>query len=94
MALIERYRALVKPGGQLILIAPQEAGFATDPTHVEFLDFGRLRRIASQAGFEPSRWFSFPLPRWAGRLFTYNEFVLVGTKGEPVPPGHTREGTA
>lgn len=90
VGLLNRYRTLVKPGGQLILIAPQEAGFATDPTHVEFLDFGKLKTIASRAGFVPSRWFSFPLPRWAGRLFAYNEFVLVGTNSERVPPA-TRE---
>ena len=71
---------LLRPGGQLILITPQEAGFRSDATHVEFMDFPRLTRIAERLGFVPERAFSFPFPRWAGRLFTYNEFVVVSRK--------------
>jgi SAM-dependent methyltransferase len=79
-ALLQEYERLVRPGGALILIAPQEAGFKSDRTHVEMMDFVRLRRIAERVGFPPERAFSFPLPRWAGRFFTYNEFVVVGRK--------------
>jgi SAM-dependent methyltransferase len=78
IGLIRRCRPLVRPHGQLILMCPQEAGFASDPSHVEFMDFQRLAGIASRTGFPPERSFSFPFPRWAGRFFTYNEFVLVG----------------
>jgi hypothetical protein len=72
----------------LILIAPHEAGFKSDSTHVEFMDFPRLTRISGRLGLVPDRAFSFPFPRWAGRLFTYNEFVVVsrkpaGTPGSP-----------
>ena len=87
IGLIRRYSLLVRPQGQLILICPQEAGFASDPSHVEFMDIERLARIASHTGFPPERSFSFPFPRWAGRLFTYNEFVLVGRK----PAGSGRQ---
>jgi SAM-dependent methyltransferase len=79
-ALVREYEPLVRPGGQLLLAAPQEAGFKSDSTHVQFTDFGRLLRIAERAGFDPVRRLSFPLPRWAGRWFKYNEFVLVSRK--------------
>jgi 2-polyprenyl-3-methyl-5-hydroxy-6-metoxy-1,4-benzoquinol methylase len=79
-ALVREYEPLIRPGGQLLLMAPQEAGFRSDATHVQFMDFARLSRIAERAGFEPARRHSFPLPRGAGRWFKYNEFVLVGRK--------------
>jgi 2-polyprenyl-3-methyl-5-hydroxy-6-metoxy-1,4-benzoquinol methylase len=78
--LLREYDALLRPGGQLILITPQAAGFKSDPTHVQFMDFARLTRISTRLGFVPERTYSFPFPGWAGRLFTYNEFVVVGRK--------------
>ena len=80
VALLQEYEALMRPGGKLILISPQEAGFRSDPTHVELMDFTRLARISGRLRFQPERAFSFPFPRWAGRLFTYNEFVVVSRK--------------
>jgi len=88
VTLLQEYAALLRPGGQLILITPQEAGFKSDATHVEFMDFQRLTRISERLGLVPDRAFSFPFPRWAGRLFTYNEFVVVSRKpaGKPGRP--------
>jgi 2-polyprenyl-3-methyl-5-hydroxy-6-metoxy-1,4-benzoquinol methylase len=80
VVLLQPYEALVRPGGKLILISPQEAGFKSDPTHVRLVDFAGLARISGRLGFQPERAFSFPFPRWAGRLFTYNEFVAVSRK--------------
>ena len=80
VTLLQEYEALIRPEGRLILIAPQEAGFRSDPTHVELMDFARLARISDRLGFHPERVFSFPFPRWVGRLFTYNEFVVVSRK--------------
>jgi SAM-dependent methyltransferase len=68
----------VKKAGKLVLITPQEAGFASDHTHVSFCGTDELRGIAQEAGIEPMRTYSFPLPRAAGRFFKYNEFVFVG----------------
>lgn len=79
-SLLAEYEPLVRPEGKLILISPQEAGFRSDPTHVELMDFARLARISGRLGFHIERTFSFPLPRWAGRLFTYNEFIVVSRK--------------
>jgi 2-polyprenyl-3-methyl-5-hydroxy-6-metoxy-1,4-benzoquinol methylase len=85
-ALVEQYAPLVRNGGQLILMAPQEAGFSSDSTHVQFMDFARLSRIAERAGFAPERRLSFPLARPAGRWFKYNEFVLVSRKPPAASP--------
>jgi SAM-dependent methyltransferase len=80
VALLGQYLDLLRPGGRLVLIAPQEAGFRSDATHVELMDFARLQRISTRLGLVPERTFSFPFPRWAGRWFTYNEFVVVSRR--------------
>lgn len=84
VALLREYDALLRPGGRLIVMTPQEAGFRSDATHVELMDFARLSRISERLGFTVERRYSFPFPRWAGRVFTYNEFVVVSRK--PAPP--------
>jgi 2-polyprenyl-3-methyl-5-hydroxy-6-metoxy-1,4-benzoquinol methylase len=78
--LLGRYVPLLKPGGRAVLITPQERGFRSDPTHVEFLDFDGLRRVAEAAGLVAERAYSFPFPRPAGKVFTHNEFVFTSTK--------------
>src|SRR3984893_14576824 len=45
VALLREYEALLRTGGKLILISPQEAGFKSDRTHVQLMDFTRLDRI-------------------------------------------------
>lgn len=79
-ALVEPYLRFLRPGGALILITPQEAGFASDATHETFLDLKALAALAASMGLEVERRFSFPFPRLAGRLFRYNEFVLLARK--------------
>jgi len=78
--LLNDYLHLVKPKGQVIIIAPQELGYRSDPTHVQFMDFEALRRLAHEVGFGVVNEYSFPFPRVFGNLFRHNEFVLVGIK--------------
>lgn len=78
--LVRGYAPLLKPGGKLILVTPQEAGYRSDPTHVEFVDLAALERLIRAVGFQPVRGYSFPFPRPVGKVFTYNEFVAVGLK--------------
>jgi len=85
VALLGDYLEFLRPGGRVVLIAPQAAGFRSDSTHVELMDFTRLQRISTSLGLVPERSFSFPFPRWAGRWFTYNEFVVVSRR--PVADG-------
>jgi SAM-dependent methyltransferase len=79
-ALVAAYLPYLRPGGQVALVTPQEAGYASDTTHVEFIDGSGLERMARALGLVPERGFSFPFPRPAGRVFKYNEFVLVARK--------------
>lgn len=76
-AVLGAYLPFVRPGGRVVLITPQERGYASDATHVTFSDTGTLRALSTDLGLTPEKAYSFPLPRAAGRVFTYNEFVLV-----------------
>lgn len=77
VGLVRTYLPYVRRPGKVVLITPQERGYASDATHREFMDTAALAGIATDCGLEVKRSFSFPLPRPLGRLFTYNEFVVV-----------------
>ena len=79
-ALLQRYLGSLRMHGRVFMICPQERGYATDPTHVRFTDGDYLMGLARESGLEPEPWFSFPFPRWAGKLFTYNEFCVSASK--------------
>ena len=79
-ALLADYLRFVRPGGRLVLITPQERGFASDPTHVHFVDFGQAALLAQGVGLELLAQYSFPLARPLGRWFKYNEFVTIACK--------------
>jgi 2-polyprenyl-3-methyl-5-hydroxy-6-metoxy-1,4-benzoquinol methylase len=79
-SLLETYLPYVRPGGRAILITPQERTYAMDPTHIRFMDFAALEALARRFGLGPERAYSFPLPRWAGRVVPHNEFVVVARK--------------
>lgn len=80
VALMEMYLPSLKPGGSVFYICPQERGYATDHTHVRFTDGEDLADLSRKVGLVPDKWFSFPFPRWAGKVFTYNEFCLRARK--------------
>ncbi|HEX3649709.1 MAG TPA: methyltransferase domain-containing protein [Pseudonocardiaceae bacterium] len=78
--LLGGYLPYVAPGGLVVLICPQERGYASDPTHVEYTDLDGLRDIAGRLDLEVHTAQSFPLPRAAGKLFPYNEFLLTASR--------------
>jgi len=78
--LVERYVPRLKPGGRAIFITPQEAGYRFNPTHIEFVDCARLAEIARSAGLTVTDQYSFPFGRMFGKLFRYNEFVVLARK--------------
>jgi SAM-dependent methyltransferase len=78
--LLRSYLPYLKSGGRVFLVCPQERGYASDPTHVRFVDGEDMTRLAAEVGLVPQPWFSFPFPRRAGRAFVYNEFCLLATK--------------
>lgn len=79
-ALLRTYLHLVRSGGQVIVITPQESGFRSDPTHVQFMDFEAVGRILRGLEMTSVRGYSFPFPRIFGRIFRHNEFVSVSRK--------------
>ena len=75
--LISDYLGYLKPGGTVMLICPQERGYESDDTHIRWVDFDGLEAHRMANNLETVRSFSFPFPRVLGRVFVYNEFVLV-----------------
>ncbi len=75
--LLAEYLPRIRSGGRVIIMTPQERGFASDDTHVRFVDFEATARLAQRAGLSMMKQYSFPFPRAAGRLFLYNEFVTL-----------------
>ncbi len=78
--LLKTYLPLLKPNGKIIIITPQELGYGSDQTHVQFVDFETDSRIIKGIGCKVLKLYSFPFPRIIGRIFKYNEFICVGEK--------------
>lgn len=79
LRLLKDYTPFLKKGGKVIIACPQEKGFSTDDTHVRLYDFVSLGNLLGKAGFTVSKHYSFPFPRSFGKIFTYNEFIVVAT---------------
>ena len=81
-SVVGQYLPNLKSGGQLILIIPQERGFhgVNDASHINFLDLAALGRLAVSLGLTVEKAYSFPFPRFMGKLFMFNEFVLTARK--------------
>lgn len=83
-ALLRTYLPYVRPGGKVVVVTPQERGYATDATHVRFCGFDEVAALCTGAGLHVVNAYSFPFPRAAGRVFPYNEFVtLARVPGAP-----------
>ena len=74
------YMRYLRAGGRVVLITPQERGFRRDRTHRTFLDFAALEALADGLGLRVVRRQSFPFPRAVGRVFPYNEFVVIARR--------------
>ena len=79
-SLLESYLPYLRPNGQVCFITPQERGYRMDATHVRFVDFEGLAQLSVLVGLAPDRFYSFPFPRPAGKVFPYNEFVFLARK--------------
>ena len=77
---LDMYLPYLKEGGRVIVICPQEKGYATDETHVTFLDCEDIGNILRKQGLEIDKTYSFPFPRRAGKVFRYNETIVVARK--------------
>jgi len=75
--IVASYLPMVRLGGRVVFITPQERGYASDATHVAFTDFAALRELSDDLGLRVLSSHSFPFPRRAGKLFIYNEFHVI-----------------
>lgn len=78
--LIIEYLPYMKKKCSLLIITPQEKGYASDSTHKMYMGFLELNEIQSSLGFKEIKSFSFPFPRFMGKYFIYNEFVSLGVR--------------
>lgn len=78
LELLKTYSSYVRPGGQIVLITPQEAGQRSDPTHVRLLDRNDLQCELERLGLIDLRSRSFPFPTPVGKVFRLNENVAWG----------------
>jgi len=82
ISLLNQYKLLLKASGKIIVITPQEKGFKSDDTHVQFMDFATIKELLKRVGFSSIKQYSFPFPRIIGHLFKFNEFVSVAKKAD------------
>lgn len=78
--LVGAYLPYLRPGGRVVVIVPQEAGFNSDSTHVNFVGPNEIAGIEERHGLVRERHYSFPFPRFAGRFFIHNETVALARK--------------
>jgi SAM-dependent methyltransferase len=77
ISLLRTYLPYLRPGGRIVVICPQPAGYRSDTTHVRYLDDAAMRELLTTVGTVPERSYSFPFPKAFGRVFKYNETVAV-----------------
>jgi SAM-dependent methyltransferase len=78
IALLQHYLPFVRR--TVAVICPQERGYATDHTHVTFLDADDISGMLEEVGLRTRKAYSFPFPRFAGKVFTYNETVVLADR--------------
>ena len=79
-SLITEYLPYVKSGGEVVVICPQERGYASDSTHVTFFDTKDIEELLIDLGLSIKKSYSYPLPRKFGKAFIYNEIVVRAVK--------------
>jgi len=79
IAIIKEYLPYVS--NKVVVICPQEKGFKTDETHINYLNHKDIEQILEKSGLTVIKSYSFPLHKLIGsKTFTYNETVVVGIK--------------
>jgi 2-polyprenyl-3-methyl-5-hydroxy-6-metoxy-1,4-benzoquinol methylase len=80
LSLIKSYIKYLKKDGRLVIITPQSAGFKSDYTHVWNAGFSETKSLCSKLGLFVEKEYSFPFPSFIGKIFKYNENVVVARK--------------
>lgn len=77
--LLAQYLPYLKKNGRIIIFCPQEKGYLSDETHITFFDHNKIQELLKHLNLVTERKYSFPFPRFLGKIFKYNEFVVVGS---------------
>jgi 2-polyprenyl-3-methyl-5-hydroxy-6-metoxy-1,4-benzoquinol methylase len=78
--ILRTYLPCLKEGGKIIVVTPQQRGYKSDSTHITYTDGDEVALLFEQLQIKVDSSKSFPFPRVVGRVFTYNEFQVVGIK--------------
>lgn len=76
--IFSQYIPYLKPHARIVLICPQEVGFASDSTHIRWVNEPMLLAALTSLGCSKVKIFSFPFTRRFGTRFIYNQFVAIG----------------
>lgn len=77
-AILKMYLPYVR--NKVLVICPQEKGYKSDATHVTFLQENDIKDLLKESGLQIAKATSFPLPKIFGKVFTYNETVVLAQK--------------
>lgn len=65
---------------RVVVICPQEKGFPTDETHINFLTHQDIEKTLESLGLVVVKSYSFPFHKTAGKVFTHNETIVIAEK--------------
>lgn len=82
ITLLQTYLPYLKPGATVMMICPQEKGYAAETTHIHWVDLDVMARIGTELGLTAHKNYRFPFPRPIGKVFTHNEFCATFTVAE------------
>lgn len=77
--IISEYLPYLKKNGRVVIICPQEKGFSSDETHVTFFNAQSIASLLKSLGLSIEKTYSFPFTASAGKIFTYNETIVIGS---------------
>ena len=80
LEVIQHYSKWLKTGGSIVVICPQQKGYASDSTHLTYFDERDIEKILTASGFSRVRKKSFPFSKHFGRIWIYNEPVVTALK--------------
>lgn len=75
--IIHQYIPYLYDDAQIVIICPQQRGFASDDTHVTYFEEQNIRLLLNQLELREVSYRSFPFPKSFGKVFIYNEHVAV-----------------
>ncbi len=91
--MLRPYLPSVRPGGRVVFITPQERGFASDPTHVEFTDHEALAAVEPRPRTDTGAPVLVPVPALGRQGVRLQRVQLHRPGPDRRGAGHDRRGT-